>query len=103
MQHDCLCDINFFDRPLRRESTAYQPFTLRDHPKQKHHVACHQDVQKRGPGTWAEARLVEADQAAKAKQTSYQEIKRILQGLESSMTYLLGQERRRRLYNQRRL
>lgn len=90
--------------PLRRESTACQGFILRDYPKQKHHVACHQDVQKRGPGTWAEVRLVEADQAAaKAKQTSYHEIKRILQGLESSMTYLLGQERRRRLYNQRRL
>ena len=67
-------------------------------------MACHQDVQKRSSGTWAGVRLMEADQAAKAaKQTSYQEIKKILQGLHSSMTYLLGQERRRRLYNQRRI
>ncbi|KAG0592829.1 hypothetical protein KC19_1G283800 [Ceratodon purpureus] len=90
--------------PSRREAASFQPFILRDHPKQKHHIACHQDVQKRSSGNWEEVRLLEADQATKvAKQTSYQEIKKILQGLESSMTYLLGQERRRRLYNQRRI
>lgn len=88
-------------RPSRKEVAACEGFVLKDHLKQKHHVSCHKDVQKKDWGTWKKLRLLKMDQAA--KETSYREIKKVLQGLESSMTYLLGQERRRRLNNQSRI
>lgn len=87
--------------PSRKEVAACEGFVLKDHLKQKHHVSCHKDVQKKDWGTWKKLRLLKMDQAA--KETSYREIKKVLQGLESSMTYLLGQERRRRLNNQSRI
>ena len=54
---------------------------------------------KKPPGTWAEVRLIDAAPGDPATNSLglYSQIKKILTGLESSMTYLLGQERRRRL------
>lgn len=120
--------LNFRCRQPQRDATSCQHFVVncvdQKHKPRNCYVTCHPhqcsqmelskekrckhetmlSPTKKPPGTWAEVRLIDADEANRAaSQSSYAEIKKMLTGLESSMTYLLGQERRRRLQGNGRL
>ena len=113
------CPENNNNKHIKTPNCAYGACRSRcaqiEHMKEKSRCHMHNDENNEGvegheetnspmygkkpPGTWAEVRLIDAAPGDPATNSLglYSQIKKILTGLESSMTYLLGQERRRRL------